>query len=67
MPRSLPDPRIPANGVSAVHNIRGFIEADEFARGVGVQSWNAALLIAADLTELYRRHMAERISGVRRW
>jgi hypothetical protein len=68
MRKGFSDACIVANGLSAVHNIRQFIEFQEFAEsGVDVQSWRAALQIAADLNTVYRQHAAERLTGARRW
>jgi hypothetical protein len=69
MRSGFPDARIGANGLSAVHNIRQFIEFQEFAEsgGIDVNSWRAALQIAADLTTICHQHAAERHAGMRRW
>jgi hypothetical protein len=68
MRKRLSDPRIVASGVSAVENIRRFIELKEFPDGhFDVRTWNVALQIATDLATLCRRHAAERLTGVRRW
>jgi hypothetical protein len=62
------DAHIAASGASAIHNIRRFIESQEFADGpIGKEAWSAALQIAADLTILCRQHASDRRSGVRFW
>lgn len=69
MRSGFPDARIGASGLTAVFNIRQFIEFQEFADSgdIGVHSWRAALQIAADLTTLCKQHAAERVAGMRRW
>jgi hypothetical protein len=68
MRKRLSDPRVVASGVSAVDNIRQFIELKEFADvSFDVRTWNVALQVAADLAKLCKQHAAERLTGVRRW
>jgi hypothetical protein len=69
MRSGFPDACIGANGLTAVFNIRQFIELQEFAGSaeIGVDAWRAALQIATDLTSVCKQHAAERLAGMRRW
>jgi hypothetical protein len=68
MRKRLSDPRIVASGVSAVDNIRQFIDSQELGEGrFDVRSWTTALQSAADLKTLCSQHAAERLLRIRRW
>ena len=66
MRKGFSDARIVASKRTAAHNIRLFIETQEFAPGrVDVQSCYAAVLVAADLENIWRQHMTDRLAGRR--
>jgi hypothetical protein len=68
MRKGFSDACIVADEVTAAHNIRLFVEFREFEHeSLNVESLQAALQAAADLTMLYAQHSAERAIGIRRW
>lgn len=68
MRKGFSDACIVADEVTATHNIRLFVEFQEFAPVcLNIRSLRAALQVAADLSIICGQHAAERSSGIRRW
>lgn len=68
MRKGFSDARIVATDVTAAHNLRLFVEFREFEPvALNMQSLEAAIQIAADLSTVHRQHAEDRRSGIRRW
>jgi hypothetical protein len=68
MRKGFSDARIVASEVTAALNLRLFVEHRDFEPiAMNMQSLQAALQIAADLSTVYKQHAADRRSGARRW